>query len=83
MALSIVEDNHYLKPDLDLDIGEHLTIAMEFLQDQIASFGRIRRELWYKKWKEEGVTQQQLADDSGVSRQIIYLELKRYREETK
>lgn len=81
MALTIVEDKYDLIPDLDLNNGEHLTKAMEFLQDQIASFGKIRRELWYKQWKEQGVTQQELADNSGVSRQIIYLELKRYREE--
>jgi|TARA_R100001443_G_scaffold106440_2_gene115837 DNA-binding transcriptional regulator LsrR (DeoR family) len=58
-----------------------LTEAMERLQKQISDCGKLRRAIWYHLWKDNKMTQQQLADESGVSRQIVYLEIKRYKQE--
>tara|TARA_Y100001938_G_scaffold149843_1_gene238250 strand:+ start:4614 stop:4868 length:255 start_codon:yes stop_codon:yes gene_type:complete len=58
-----------------------LTQAMERLQKQISECGKLRRAIWYQLWKDGTLTQQELADDSGVSRQIVYLEIKRYKQE--
>ena len=58
-----------------------LTEAMERLQKQISECGKLRRAIWYQLWKNGTLTQQELADDSGVSRQIVYLEIKRYKKE--
>ena len=55
-----------------------LTEAMRTRQEEIAELGSQRRGLWYRAWAEQGVTQKEIAEASGVTRQVVYLEIKRY-----
>jgi biotin operon repressor len=50
---------------------------MKLYQDTITQLGQERRKLWHDIWK-DGTSQQKIADACGISRQQVFLEIKRY-----
>ena len=73
---------------MDKDIAEGMlndsldkTELMRFHQDQITRVGSNRRRLWYELWNEGFYTQKELAAKCGVTRGVVYKEIKRWKEE--
>jgi predicted DNA-binding protein YlxM (UPF0122 family) len=60
-----------------LQRSSDITAEMKLYQDTITQLGQERRKLWHDIWK-DGTSQQKIADACGISRQQVFLEIKRY-----
>ena len=58
-----------------------ITSALKNNQDEIKQLGQERRKLWHDIWR-SGISQQKIADRCGITRQVVFLEIKRYRKES-
>ncbi len=56
-----------------------LTAAMRRHLDEVTSLGKERRRLWHEA-NRSGITQDVLAAAAGVTKQTVYMEIRRYRE---
>tara|TARA_R110000737_G_scaffold230534_1_gene244032 strand:+ start:461 stop:676 length:216 start_codon:yes stop_codon:yes gene_type:complete len=65
-----------------LDRVENITNALKNNQEEITQLGRERRKLWFEIWNDGGISQQKIADYCGITRQVVFLEIKRYRAES-
>jgi predicted DNA-binding protein YlxM (UPF0122 family) len=63
-----------------LDRTATITSALKNNLDEITQLGKERRKLWHDIW-ESGVSQQKIADRCGLTRQVVFLEIKRYKKE--
>tara|TARA_R110002012_G_scaffold82160_2_gene207920 strand:+ start:9 stop:221 length:213 start_codon:yes stop_codon:yes gene_type:complete len=58
----------------------NITTALKTNLEEITSLGKERRKLWHDIWA-SGVSQQKIADRCGITRQVVFLEIKRYKKE--
>ena len=65
-----------------LDRVENITNALKNNLEEITQLGRERRKLWFEIWHDGGISQQKIADYCGITRQVVFLEIKRYRAES-
>jgi transposase len=49
-------------------------------QKEVVEKAKERRRLWYELWTEGGMSQQAIAEHCGVTRQVIYKEIKHYKD---
>jgi predicted DNA-binding protein YlxM (UPF0122 family) len=63
-----------------LDRTATITSALKNNLDEITQLGQERRKLWHDIWQ-SGVSQQKIADRCGITRQVVFLEIKRYKKE--
>ena len=63
-----------------LDRTATITSALKNNLDEITQLGKERRKLWHDIWQ-SGVSQQKIADRCGLTRQVVFLEIKRYKKE--
>ena len=64
-----------------LSIAKGITTAMLTHKATIAALSKERRLLWFRLWEQEGYTQGEIATACNVTRQIVYLEIKRHLKE--
>lgn len=58
-----------------------LTRLISGLFGQIAEASAERRRLWHAANKTDGVTQDALAEQAGVAKQTVYMEIRRHKEQ--
>tara|TARA_R110002020_G_scaffold246713_1_gene460580 strand:+ start:2679 stop:2888 length:210 start_codon:yes stop_codon:yes gene_type:complete len=53
---------------------------METTQKELAALMNQRREIWHDAWKSKQITQTQIAEIFGVTRQTVINEIRKYEE---
>ena len=64
-----------------LEASAELTTFIHVSQKEVVENAKKRRQLWHELWTEGGMSQQAIADYCGVSRTVIWKELKAYKEQ--
>lgn len=63
-----------------LEASSELTTFIRVQQKEVVEKAKERRRLWYELWTEGGMSQQAIAEYCGVTRQVIYKEIKHYKD---
>ncbi len=65
----------------DLEETARITKELSDSLEHIKYLGKERRRMWFQLWQ-SGLSQKKIADSCGITRQVVFLEIKRYRTET-
>ena len=63
-----------------LEASSELTTFIHVQQKEVVEKAKERRRLWYELWTEGGMSQQAIAVYCGVTRLVIYKEIKHYKD---
>ena len=64
-----------------LEETARITKELADSQQHITYLGKERRRMWFELWQ-TGLSQQKIANICGLTRQVVFNEIKRYRKET-
>lgn len=64
----------------ELEETARITKELSDSLQHITYLGKERRRMWYQIWQ-GGLSQQKIADSCGLTRQVVFTEIKRYRAE--
>ena len=65
----------------ELEETARITKELSDSLQHITYLGKERRRMWFELWQ-GGLSQQKIADRCGLTRQVVFTEIKRYRTET-